>query len=242
MAEQPGRAPSPPYTSWLTVEGFLDWLSEVGIPVQIDRSFWLGKYKEGTGSQLMAALRYLGLLDGEKPTGELEALVNSDTDERRRLVEAMLRQRYPTVLAMDLSRATPKMLDDAFSELGVEGHTSRKAQTFFLNACKFVGIPLAPGLSRKARSRRSGPPRRRQTRQKTDESANGSEESRPTTAQPSAPEQSTTIQLGSGGTLKLVLSANILTLDESDRRFINELVGRFQDYERGDGEEGVDHT
>ena len=242
MAGKPGRASSPPYTSWLTVHGFVDWLGEVGIPVQIDRSFWLGKYKDGTGSQLMAGLRYLRLLDGEVPTDELEAIVKADAGERKQLVAAMLRERYPTVFAIDLSRATPQMLDDAFTGLGVERHTSRKAQTFFLNACKYAEIPLAPAIRRKARNRHSGTPRRRPTRPNAENSGSAPHESGQSTAQPSAPEQAKTIELGGGSTLKLVLSANVLTLNEHDRQFINELVGRFQDYERGEGVQEMDQA
>ena len=233
------RSLSPPYISWLTLLGFLDWLGEVGIPIQVDRSFWSDKYSGSTGAQLMTALRYLKLLDGEAPTDSLAELVKADADGRKQLIGHLLRDRYPTVFAIDLARATPKLLNDTFTQLGVDGETSRKAQAFFINACKFAGIQLASGIRRKARNRRLGATRRRRTVPKTEPSDGTPQEpSQPPTQ--ANPEQSTTIKLGGGGTLTLVLNANVLTLEEDDRQFINDLVGRFQAYEAGEEDDGTD--
>ena len=239
MADKPGSTPIPPYVSWTVFHGFLDWLVEVDIPVQIDRSFWSAKYSGGTGSQLMSGLRFLRLLDGEVPTASLEDLASADADRRKRLIGQLLQDRYPSVFAVDLARATPKMLNDAFADLGIEGDTGRKAQSFFINACKFAGVPLATGIRRKARNRQSGTTRRRRTGPKPQPSgAPPQEPSQPPTQ--ASPEQSTTIKLSGGGTLTLVLNANVLTLEEDDRQFINDLVGQFQAYEAGEENDGTD--
>ncbi len=238
MSESTGM-PSPPYVSWVTFHNFLDWLREVGIPVQIDRSFWSEKYSGSLGSQLMTGLRYLQLLDDEVPTDSLTELVNADADKRKQLIEQLLRNCYPTVFAIDLARATPRLLNEAFVDLGVEGDTSRKAQSFFINACKFTDIPLAAGIRRKARNRKSSSTRRRRTGPKPQPSgAPPQEPSQPPTQ--ASPEQSTTIKLSGGGTLTLVLNANVLTLEEDDRQFINDLVGQFQAYEAGEENDGTD--
>ena len=237
MADKTTSGAVPPYVSWNVFHGFLEWLGETGIPVQIDRSFWSAKYSGGTGSQLMSGLRFLELLGGELPTDSLTELVNADADKRKQLMAQLLQDRYPTVFAVDLARATPKMLNDAFTDLGVDGDTNRKAQSFFINACKFAGIPLAAGIRRKARNRQSSTTRRRRTNPKPQPSEGAPQEhSQPPTQ--ASPEQSTTIKLGGGGTLTLVLNANVLTLEANDRQFINDLIGQFQAYEAGEEGDG----
>ena len=119
LADKPESAVKPPYVSWTTFLNFIEWLEEVSIPIQVDRSFWSAKYAGGTGSQLMSGLRYLKLLDNEVPTSALEEIVHADWgDARKQLIGQLLRGRYPSVFAIELERATPKMIDDAFAALG----------------------------------------------------------------------------------------------------------------------------
>ena len=237
MVDKPEGGAKPPYISWLAFLNFIEWLDEVGIPVQVDRSFWSTKFAGGTGSQLMSGLRYLKLLDGEVPTPSLEELVKADAGTRKRLIGQLLRERYSSVFAIELERATPKMINDAFADLGVEGDTSRKAQSFFINGCKYAGVPLAAGIRRRARNRGTTTPRvRRANRRAKPADDPPQQDSQPSSQASSG--QSTTIKLGGGGSLTLVLNANVLTLEERDRQFINSLVGQFQAYERGEeGEE-----
>lgn len=237
LAGKPESAAKPPYISWTTFLNFIDWLVEVDIPVQVDRSFWSTKYAGGTGSQLMSGLRYLKLLDGEIPTASLEELVKADAEARKQLIGQLLKDRYPTVFAIELKRATPKLINDAFAALGVEGDTSRKAQSFFINACKFSDVPLAAGIRKRARNRRPATPRDQRASRK-DESSNDPAQKASQVPSHDSADQSTTIELGGGGTLTLVLNANVMTLEEGDRQFISDLVGQFQAYERGEeGEE-----
>ena len=60
---------APPYISFMTMRTFLDWLGEMPVtPSQIDRSLWIRKFNGSTGPQLLSGLRFLGLLDENKPT------------------------------------------------------------------------------------------------------------------------------------------------------------------------------
>ena len=233
MADKPESAAKAPYISWATFVNFIDWLGEGTIPVQVDRSFWSTRYSGGTGSQLMSGLRFLKLLDGEAPTTTLEEIVNADADARKQLVGQLLRDRYPSVFAIELERATPKMINDAFAELGVEGDTSRKAQSFFINACKFADVPLAPGIRKRARNRRAATSRSRRPSRTTKPPGSSPQQANQAPSHAGSG-QSTTVELGGGGTLTLVLDANVLTLEEGDRQFISDLVGQFQAYERGE--------
>ena len=236
MADEPESTANPPYISWITFLNFIEWLNGVGIPAQVDRSFWSTKYSGGTGSQLMSGLRFLKLLDGETPTASLEEIVNADAEGRKGLVAQLLRDRYPTVFEIDLERATPKMINDVFADFGVGGDTSRKSQSFFINACKFADIPLAARIRKRARNRRAATSQSRRASRRTKSAGSSPQQANESPSQAGSG-QATTVKLGGGGTLTLVLNANVLTLEERDHRFISDLVGRFKAYERGEESE-----
>ena len=80
---------TPPYISFNTFKTLLYWLEKEGVPLRIDRSFWKEKFSGANGSKLMGALRFLGLLDGDKPTKELEILVSSSLGDERSQIFAV---------------------------------------------------------------------------------------------------------------------------------------------------------
>ena len=68
-------AGTPPYTSYRTFRTFIDDLREHGVPSRIDRSV-LTRFSGVVGSQLMHALRFLGLIEDDgRPTPRLRELV-----------------------------------------------------------------------------------------------------------------------------------------------------------------------
>lgn len=224
-----------PYASFLSLINLLDWLKEIGVPAQLDRSLWGTKFSGSVGSHLMIALRYLNLLEDETPLPQLEVLVNAEEGERKVILGEQLRLAYPSVFSIDLQRATPKMLDEAFADIGGGVQTRRKAISFFINACKFADIPLSSTLKKKARNRRSATgakPRKetnsRSTGSAADESAEVSIEqtdSKPTN------QSLRTLQLTSGGSLTLTLDVNVFDLSKQDREFVMELVDKVQEYQ-----------
>jgi hypothetical protein len=78
---------------------------------------------------------------------------------------AMIKDGYPYLAGIDLSKVTTQQLQEAFGQVG-SGDTVRKAITFFIPAAKDAGIKLSPyikepgkrspgnGRSRKARTPR----------------------------------------------------------------------------------------
>ena len=155
--------PAAPYVSFPSFTNLLDWLSTVGIPLQMDRSFWGSKFSGAIGGQLMSALRFLGLLVEDKPTPELEELIRANVEGRKKQLAGVLKARYSAIFDLgDLPRLTPKQISDALQEhYGVSGDTTRKAQSFFINACKYADIPMSSTLRKQARIRRSGKPRQK---------------------------------------------------------------------------------
>ena len=175
---------SPPYVSYLTFRNFIQWLETEGVPLRLDRSAWEKKYSGSTGLQLLSTLRFLGLLQDETPTRELERLVEVPSEERNGVLIEIFKRAYSKIPYDDLRRATPGMLNNWMASYGIKGDTLRKAESFFVNAAKDLGIPISNGLSKTARNRPSGSSKRASSRattraQKKNTSAN-SESTQPT--------------------------------------------------------------
>jgi hypothetical protein len=140
--ETPGSGNIPPYIPFATLLTFLKDLKTNGLPPQIDKSV-MTKLSGGTQGQLKVALRSLGLMKDNKPTDDMEALVNAlETPEFEPMLLKLLERTYPYVFALDLMSATPTMFADAFKATGAKEDVSRKCRTFFLHAAKRAGVPL----------------------------------------------------------------------------------------------------
>ncbi len=131
---------------------------EHGIPTKIDRTIWRTQaYVVQT--QIIMALRFLGLLDSEdNPTAKLHQLVENK-DDRKKVLNNILVDAYRRVIDLDLTKTTTKMLDDAMEQYNVSGDTKKKAVRFFLQAAKFVGMPMHPLLQGQIRN--TGPRKKR---------------------------------------------------------------------------------
>lgn len=160
------RLPAPPYVSFRTFLNFIEWLGEVGVPTRMDRTFWGQKLSGIGGSQVMSALRFLGLLsDEDRPDPYLDRLAENG-DQRKSGLRELLQSHYaPALRELDLERATPGELRDRFAVYGFQGDTLRKAVAFFVHAAQYAELPLSTHISRSTKTRRanSGRPRRRRT-------------------------------------------------------------------------------
>lgn len=241
--EEEGRSSTvPPYVSFASFLSLLDWLKNDGVPAQLDRSAWDRKFSGSVGSQLMTALRYLKLLDGETPTSRLEKLASAEEGVRKELLKALLEEAYPTLFGgFELARATPKMVDEAFSKDGGSANTRRKAVAFFVNVCKFADVPLSSQVRNLARNRPAGSGTRTRkesnNRQESDSTNGRADASQQPVADQKASQSLRTLALSSGGSLTLTLDVNLFDLSRNDREFVMELVDRVQDYDTGDGKE-----
>jgi len=145
----------PPYVSFRTILTVLDKLKVDTIPQRLDRSYWGSFLSGGTGLQVVAALRFLGLVDDDdRPTARLDELVN--LDDRSQLVAAILRARYePVFRDIDLTRATMGLIDGVFREAyKLDGETLRKSVTFFIHAAQFSQMPLSTHILKSTRKGR----------------------------------------------------------------------------------------
>jgi Family of unknown function (DUF5343) len=161
--EQARAARTPPYTSYRTFRTFIDDLREQGVPSRIDRSV-LTRFSGVVGTQLVHALRFLGLVDGEgRPTESLRDLVNArDAGRWAETLLAIVRREYAPLFALELENATPSHFSEAFRKaFPAADAVVQKCVTFFLYAANDAGVRISARVL-KGRKPRSLLPRRRQ--------------------------------------------------------------------------------
>jgi hypothetical protein len=153
---------TPPYTSYRTFKSFIQDLDEHGVPSRIDRSL-LTRFSGVVGTQLMHALRFLGLIEEQgRPTQRLRELVSAHGAGRwpETLLD-LLRQEYAPMFAIELETATPSHFSEAFRKaFPAADAVVQKCVTFFLYAANDAGVKIS-GRVLKGRKPRSSTPRRK---------------------------------------------------------------------------------
>lgn len=226
MAEEK-RMKAPPYLPLKTLLGALDALRE-GVPKRIDRGIWRSQ-SGAVQAQIMVALRFLGLLDDDDlPTMPLlEKLAKADEVERKTLLKALFEKHFRSIVAHDLTKVTPSMLNDEMGNFGITGDTLRKAVRFFLQLAKYLEVPMSPFLKD---STRTSPKTRRATRTRLVTSpVNGTAQA---PISPSATGSSKSVILKGGGTLTMTVTADVWSMPADDRKFVLEIIDKIQSYEQ----------
>ena len=225
---------TPPYISFNTFKTLLYWLEKEGVPLRIDRSFWKEKFSGANGSKLMGALRFLGLLDGDKPTKELEILVSSSLgDERSQIFVNILTKSYRNIPFEELARATPSMIKEWFRVYPIDGHTLRKATTFFINAAREAQIPMSNSIIKMTKSRRINSQQQIKSLNAASEEIATINKRTPAVNKLQDREtlrNSTTIPLSNGGTVVVDVAVNLFSLSEEDRSFVFSIVDLAKSY------------
>jgi hypothetical protein len=162
MLERTRSSGTPPYTSYRTFKTFIEDLHEHGVPSRIDRSV-LTRFSGIVGTQLMHALRFLGLIEEDgRPTGRLKELVNAHATGHwpEKLLER-LRHEYAPMFAIDLETATPSHFSQAFRKaFPAADAVVQKCVTFFLYAANDAGVKIS-GRVLKGRKPRSLTPHKK---------------------------------------------------------------------------------
>jgi hypothetical protein len=225
------RKKTAPYLPFRTFLSSLDTFSQ-GLPGVLDRTIWRSQAGVTQGL-IMNAYRFLGLVDEyDVPTDALEAMVRQ-TEQRPAVLRGLIEATYGHEFGNDFSTTTPKLLEDQFVEsYAVTGATKQKAITFFLKAARFANITLSPFLlnqirntaarKRRAKGKESGPAQGRE---------NGSID-KPVVPTGSATATTHKIDLFSGGTLTVTITANPFKMPQEDRDFVFALIDQLQKYER----------
>ena len=161
-AEGARRTPVAAYLPFKTFLSAVEAL-EHGLPKKLDRSIWRGQAGIVQG-QIMMAFRFLSLInERDEPTDELANFVHQ-REMRSEYVGRLIKMAYLDLFSEhDLTKTTPKMLEEAMSRYGVQGDTRRKAIGFFLRAAKYAELPMHPLLSAQTRNSNAGMRRRRKS-------------------------------------------------------------------------------
>ena len=162
MLERTRSSGTPPYTSYRTFKTFIEDLHERGVPSRIDRSV-LTRFSGVVGTQLMHALRFLGLIEDDgRPTARLKGLVKAHgTGNWREKLLELLRDEYAAMFAIDLGTATPSHFHEAFRRaFPAADAVVQKCVTFFLYAANDAGVKIS-GRVLKGRKPRPLTPRRK---------------------------------------------------------------------------------
>lgn len=147
----------PPYISYRTFWNFLDGL-KAAVPARIDRSYWGDKFSGSTGGQLIAALKYLRLIDGVGvPTLRLRQIVFAKGPQRSDLLQQLTREAYPFFIeALDPTAATYSQLEEKLKEnFQITTDVGHKCIKFFIGLSGDAGINLSPFITRKSKNTRA---------------------------------------------------------------------------------------
>ncbi len=155
MVSERGRKRLPPYVSYRTFRNFMEGLQQ-RMPARIDRSYWGDMLSGSTGTQLMAALRFLNLIDDlGRPTGSLKPLATAKGDQRVALLRDLANESFDFVFdsSLDPQNATYSQLEEIFRDkYQLTGDLSRKCLKFFIELTNDAGITLSPFITKRFRS------------------------------------------------------------------------------------------
>jgi len=157
---------TPPYTSYRTFKTFIEDLHKHGVPSRIDRSV-LPRFSGVVGTQLMHALRFLGLIDEDgRPTQRLKELMTAHATGRwPETLLKLLREEYGPIFAIDLEIATPSHFNGAFRKaFPAADAVVQKCVTFFLYAAKDAEVKISGRVLKGRKPRPLTPPRRKAAR------------------------------------------------------------------------------
>ncbi len=200
-------------------------------------ALWRARYGDTAGAQLVAAFRFLGLLDGDGPSEALKGIAASTGDSRKPLLLDVLRRSYGAVPFEKLSAASLTDLRQWFTAYPLAGHTQRKAISFLLNAARACGQTLSSELARSVRSKVAGDVAGYArggvlTRGKP---LHSGRQQRPAGRRGAGPvgEETynvRTVKLASGGTVTVTLDLDLFELSPDDKEFVLKLVALVRDY------------
>jgi len=223
---------SPPYVSFVTFQNLIAWLEIEQVPIKFDRSFWGKKFSGSLGVQLMAGLRFLGLLKEDYTQPEFGEIVKAKGEERNKLMAEILKKSYTAVDFSQLPGATPSMLKEWFAKYNLDGSTDRKARSFFINACKAYNITLSNILKKSARNKQASPTQREKKVEKNKPNVENNSTPPPKINSPFAKNELLNpllhdlykIVLTDGCELKLCSNQVFFEIEKADRELIEEIV------------------
>jgi hypothetical protein len=151
-----GSTRAPAYVSFAAFSRFIDWFAGLSeFPGELPRTQWPRNLQGGTGLQLAAALRFLGLFDGDAPTEALRSIAVKDSATRRKALATLIRDIYGADFVDNMATASVDEIDSHLQSLGTTDSTHRRAVSFLINAARDAELALPAEVSKRARIRRT---------------------------------------------------------------------------------------
>ena len=155
MATDKIRKRLPPYVSYRTFRNFIERLQQQ-VPARIDRSYWGDMLSGSTGTQLVAALHFLGLIDvNSRPTARLKSLASAKDEQRTGFLREMTSESFSFIFqsSSDPQNATYAQLEEVFHDsFQLTDNVCRKCIKFFVSLASDAGIPLSPFVVKRIRA------------------------------------------------------------------------------------------
>ncbi|MBI2849577.1 MAG: DUF5343 domain-containing protein [Chloroflexi bacterium] len=155
MTNDKSRKHLPPYISYRTFENFIGRL-QPQVPARIDRSYWGDTLSGSTGTQLMAALRFLNLVDSNgKPTIRLKQVAAAKAEQKSAVLKEITSEAYHFVLSssLDIQNATYSQLEEVFHDnFQLTADVGRKCIKFFISLAGNAGTTLSPFVTKRLRT------------------------------------------------------------------------------------------
>ncbi len=143
-ATKPAEEVKPVYIPWKTFESYIISLKGTTIPHTLDGSVRPNSMAGGVWRQLISALRFLGLIDGENAvSGAMEALVLAHgTDQWQSAVKEHVLTSYDEIVGdLPIENATAAQLNTQFKNASpVEGQMLSKAVRFYIHSLDQCGV------------------------------------------------------------------------------------------------------
>ncbi len=166
MANVEKRLPLPPYISFKTFQGFIEKLKGTAVPERVDNSL-LKTYSGSVGRQLVAALKFLKLLDDNGyTTDSLRSVVKSfGSPEWSDNFGDVVSAAYADVIGdLNLDAATFGQLAERFKTRGAEGLVLQRCISFYISATNSAGWTISPHIASRERNRPERASRKRPKR------------------------------------------------------------------------------
>jgi hypothetical protein len=147
----------PPYISYRTFQHFIEMLEQENVlPSRIDRSYWGDKFSGSVGTQLIAALRYLNLIDNNNiPTLHLKEIVQYRGSQRKEVLKQITTNSYVFVLGKDFDgqKATRQQMEELFQKnFQLADDVTRKCIKFFMSLADEADVKVSPFILKNYRN------------------------------------------------------------------------------------------
>jgi hypothetical protein len=227
--QKPTTTNKKPTIAYVPFKSFLAAIQafEQILPDTIDRTVF-HSMSGAIYSQLLAAFRFLGLMNADgTPTLELEKLVK-DKANRKANLRKILERSYPEIMKRGLMKMSAGSFDSAMKVYGLQGDTHRKGTSFFLQAARYAELPLSSLIL--AQTRKPSGPRKRRVPEGADRQ-NGASGKGTSDGASHVTGPTKTISLRNGISLSLMASADMFKMDAPDREFVLKLLEEMEAHE-----------